>query len=74
MGSQSATAINERRAARMAALTPDARVELAVRLGEQGLADFMAVHGIDRATAIVRIMATRRLGRRPSASADVDDH
>lgn len=59
-----------RQAARLAALTPAERVALAERLGRDGLASFMTTHGIDRATAIRRIKATRRLGRRPSASAD----
>lgn len=57
-------------AARLAALTPAERVALAERLGREGLASFMTTHGIDRTTAIRRIKATRRLGRRPSASAD----
>ena len=74
MRSRSADAIATRRAARLAAMTPHERVTLALRLREQGLADFMSVHGVDRATAIARIKATRRIGRRPSASADVDEH
>jgi hypothetical protein len=55
-------------------MTPDARVRLAARLTEEGLASFMAVHALDRASAIARIKATRRLGRRPSRSADTDGH
>jgi hypothetical protein len=55
---------------RAAALTPAERVALAERLGREGLASFMTTHGVDRTTAIRRIKATRRLGRRPSASAD----
>jgi hypothetical protein len=55
-------------------MTPADRVALAVRLGDQGLASYMATHGLDRQTAIARIRATRRLGRRRSASADADDH
>jgi hypothetical protein len=74
MRSRSATAIDERRAARMAAMTPAARVALAVRLGEEGLATFMAANGLDRGAALARIKATRRLGRRPSRSADADGH
>jgi hypothetical protein len=59
-----------RRAARLAALSPAERVALAERLGREGLASFMTAHGVDRTTAIRRIKAARRLGRRPSASAD----
>jgi len=73
MRSRSAAAINRRRAERLAAMTPDARVALAARLGEEGLAMFMAVHGVDRATAIARVKATRRLGRRRSATAEPDE-
>jgi hypothetical protein len=74
MRSRSATEIDERRAARLAAMTPDARVALAARLGEEGLATFMSVHRLDRRTALARIKATRRLGRLPSHSADADGH
>jgi hypothetical protein len=73
MRSRSAAAIAEARAARIAALTPDARVSLAIRLGEDGLASFMAAHQLDRRSAIARIKATRQLGRRPSRSADLDE-
>jgi hypothetical protein len=73
MRSRSAAAIAEARAARMAALTPDARVSLAIRLGEDGLSSFMAAHQLDRRSAIARIKATRQLGRRPSKSADLDE-
>jgi len=54
-------------------MTPAERVALAMRLSEEGLASFMALHGVDRRAAIARIKATRRAGRRPSASADSDD-
>lgn len=64
--------IDAARAARLAAMVPGERVALALRLGEEGLAVFMATHGVDRQTAIARIKATRRLGRRRSASADAD--
>jgi hypothetical protein len=55
-------------------MTPDARVALVIRLREEGLASFMATHGLDRAAAVARIKATRRLGRRPSRSANADGH
>jgi hypothetical protein len=70
MASTVAREQREQRASRLAALTPAERVALAEQLGRDGLASFMTTHGLDRATAIRRIKATRRLGRRPSASAD----
>lgn len=70
MRSRSATAIANARAARLATMTPDARVRLLIRLGDEGLATFMATHRLDRASAVARIKSTRRLGRRPSRSAD----
>jgi hypothetical protein len=73
MRSRTAEAIDRDRAARIAALTPEERVALALRLADQGLAAFMSAHNVDRATAMTRIKATRRLGRRRSASADVNE-
>jgi hypothetical protein len=72
MRSQSAAASRQRRAERLASMTPAERVSLASRLGEDGIRAYMTAHGVDRATALARIKATRRLGRRPSACADVD--
>jgi hypothetical protein len=57
---------------RVAAMSTDARVGLAARLAEEGLALYMSVHGLDRHTAVARIKATRRLGRRPSACAEAE--
>jgi hypothetical protein len=59
-----------RQASRLAAMTPAERVAIAERLGRDGLASFMTTHGVDRTTAIRRIKSARRLGRRPSSSAD----
>lgn len=73
MRSASIDAVNARRAARLAAMTPAARVALAARLGEEGLATFMTVHRLERAAAVARIKATRQLGRRRSRSADVNE-
>jgi hypothetical protein len=73
MRSTVARDVSARRLARVAAMTPAERVALAMRLGEEGLASYMATHGVDRRTARTRIKATRRPGRRPSASADTDD-
>ncbi|HEX5045129.1 MAG TPA: hypothetical protein VFV75_19700 [Candidatus Polarisedimenticolaceae bacterium] len=74
MRSRSALAGTRRRAERLAAMTPDERMCLAERLGEEGLLVYMTVQRVDRRTAAATIKATRRLGRRPSASADVDEH
>jgi hypothetical protein len=73
MHSAVARAVSQEQREQLAAMTPAERVALAVRLGEEGLASYMATHGLDRQTAIARIRATRRIGRRPSASADADD-
>jgi hypothetical protein len=73
MRSPSADAVARRRAERLAAMTPDERIALAVRLGEQGLSSYIAVHGVDRRAAVARIKATRRLGRRRSACAEADE-
>jgi hypothetical protein len=57
-----------RRFERVAAMTPADRVALAARLGVAGLESYMATHGVDRSEAVARIQATRRAGRRRSAS------
>ena len=57
------------RCERQLAMSPAERVALAERLGVEGLATFMATSGLDRRTAVQRIKAANRLGRRPSASA-----
>lgn len=72
MRSESAAAVARDRAERLARMTPDERIELAVRLGEAGIARFMETHGLDRSAAVAHIKATRRLGRRPSACAEAD--
>jgi hypothetical protein len=72
MESAVAHAVSQEQRDRLAAMTPADRVALALRLSEDGLASYMATHAVDRQTAIARIRATRRLGRRPSASADAE--
>jgi hypothetical protein len=66
--------VSSRRAVRLASMTPAERVALAERLGVEGLASYMATHGLDRRTAIVRIKATHRAGRRHSVCAVADEH
>jgi hypothetical protein len=68
MRSKASADVRQRQFERYATMTPDERVALALRLGEEGLATYMAALGVDRRTAIARIRATHRLGRRPSAS------
>jgi hypothetical protein len=54
-------------------MTPAERVALAERLREEGIAAYMASHAVDRSTAIARIKATHRLGRRHSSSDAADE-
>jgi hypothetical protein len=74
MRSQVASEAARRRARRLAALSPAEAIALARRLGEQGIAAYMVAHGVERRTAIARIKATHRLGRRHSPSAAADEH
>jgi hypothetical protein len=62
--------IKRRRNERLAAMSPAERIALAEKLGEEGIAAYMTTHGVDRRTAIARVKAIRRRGRRPSAAAD----
>ena len=48
----------------VAAMTAAERVELAIRLGNESLAVYMATHGVDRKTALHRIRARSQHGRR----------
>ena len=74
MRSRSATVVADARAERLAAMTPDERVALIERLGAEGLTSYIAVHGVDRRTAMARIKSTRRLGRRRSVCGEADEH
>lgn len=42
---------------------------MVLRMREEGLASFMLTQGLDRPTAVRRVKALHRLGRRPSACA-----
>jgi hypothetical protein len=55
---------------RFAMMTPAERVALSERLGQEGLAEFMSANGLDRESALKAIRRSRRVGRRPSSSAD----
>ena len=70
MRSQVSADASRRRRDRLARMTPAERVALAFRMSERGLADYMASQRLDRRTARAAIEATRRAGRRRSASAE----
>ena len=66
MRSRLAEELKKEQRERFAKMTPAERVALTVRLGEEGLAEFMSAQRLDRATAIEAIKRSRRRGRRPS--------
>ncbi len=51
-------------------MTPAERIALVEKLGEEGLAAFMSATNMDRESALKAIRRSRRVGRRPSRSAD----
>jgi hypothetical protein len=55
--------------ARMAALSPEARIALSLRLAERALGVLCAARGLSRAEAAALARSLRSRGRRPSASA-----
>ena len=73
MRSRVAADVVRKRHELLAAMSPAERVALAERLGAEGILAFMTAQGVDRATAIQRIKATRRLGRRYSACGTADE-
>ena len=74
MHSKTAADVARRRAERIATMTPGERVQLTGRLGEEGIAGYMAARGVDRRTAVKQIKATRRLGRPRSVCAESDEY
>ena len=48
------------------ALSLDERLELAFRLGDEGLAAFQQANGLDRETAVRLLQRRRQAGRAPS--------
>jgi len=62
--------LREEQLREMQKLTPEERIELALRLGEEGLRFFMATHGLTREEAIRQIRRQRRAGRAPSRCMD----
>jgi hypothetical protein len=55
-----------------AAMTPEARLRLADRLGAEALASLMAAQGLDRSAAVAATRRTRRFGRKPCKCLDED--
>ena len=58
--------LREEQQREMQELTPDQRVQLAMRLGEEALQFFMATNHLTRDEAERRIRKQRRAGRNPS--------
>lgn len=58
---------------RFAAMTPEQRAALALRLGDEWVADYMSRCNVDRRTAVAALRRSRRAGRTPSPSMDGRD-
>jgi hypothetical protein len=67
-----ADALRARTMAQVLAMSPRARIVVALTLGDDDLALFVRASGLDRAEALKRLRAGRRIGRAPSRSADGD--
>jgi hypothetical protein len=72
MRSKIAADLRREQRERFARMTPGERFALSVRLGEEGLAQFMSANSLDRERAIQAIKRSRRIGRRPSRCLDED--
>ncbi|HVS32168.1 MAG TPA: hypothetical protein VMS98_12025 [Thermoanaerobaculia bacterium] len=70
MRSRLAEQLKKEQRARFASMSPAERVALTERLGEEGLAEYMSAHRVDRPTAVRAIKRSRRMGRRPSRCFD----
>lgn len=70
MRSKLADELRREQFARYQRMTPAERVALAMRLGEEVLADYMANTGLTREEAKRELKRASRVGRRPSASMD----
>ena len=70
--SKLAEELRRRTTASVRALPVSARIELALRLGDDDLARFVEASGLDPEVALCRLRATRRRGRTPSASAGTE--
>ena len=66
MRSRVADEVREAQREEVMRMSVEERLELAARLRERGLADYMALHGVSREEAIAQIRKQRQIGRRPS--------
>lgn len=73
MRSRVAEELKQEQRARFAKMTPDARVALARRLGDEWIAHTMAVENVDRQAALRLLRRSRRAGRKPSGCMDGRD-
>jgi hypothetical protein len=55
---------------RFARMTPEQLLAMSEQLGDEGLADYMSAHGVDRPTALQVFRRSRRAGRKPSVCMD----
>ena len=62
-----ASTLRFRDAAAVRDMSPEERLKLAFRLGEEDLESFRATHGVDRRTAIRLLERRRQATRQPSA-------
>jgi hypothetical protein len=71
MRSRLADTLKQEQRERFAAMTPGERAALALRLGDEWLAERYR-EGLDRRTAVEALRRSRRAGRRPSRVMDGD--
>jgi hypothetical protein len=70
MRSRVAETLKQEQRDRFAAMTPEERAALALRLGDEWVADAMSRHNLDRRSALELLRRSRRAGRKPSRSMD----
>jgi hypothetical protein len=55
-------------------MTPDERLELAFRLGDEAVADYASANGVDHETALRVLLKQRHVGpRRARCNEELDD-
>jgi hypothetical protein len=70
MRSRLAETLKQEQRDRFAAMTPEQRAALALRLGDEWLTDSMSRSNLDRREALEALRRSRRAGRKPSRSMD----
>jgi hypothetical protein len=70
MRSRVAETLKQEQRDRFAAMTPEERAALALRLGAEWVSDAMSRHNLDRRGALELLRRSRRAGRKPSPSMD----